>query len=224
MTLMQMTKIQKIFSAVLFLAIALGFVYFALNRKSSNIETPKSSTSTPPIIIKGPDGLNIEQVPLDEGKVKAPSLDRPVVFLESLNLPDDAKVAIKEKIENLQEELKKDTSVGISWINLGLYQKMAGDYEGASISWKFVSEASNDFVSTGNLGNLYSYYFKKAVEGEGYYKEAIRRAPKQAYLYIQLAEVYRDVFENVNKAKDIIEEGLEALPGDASLLEFRSTL
>jgi hypothetical protein len=59
---------------------------------------------------------------------------------------------------------------------------------------------------------------------EMYYKDAISKGPKQTYLYIQLAEVYRDTFNNLDKAKAIIDQGLKVMPGDPALTEFKNSL
>jgi tetratricopeptide (TPR) repeat protein len=79
-------------------------------------------------------------------------------------------------------------------------------------------------VALGNLGNLYAYYIKDNAQAENYYKQAIAKGSTQAYLYVQLGEVYRDVFKDAAKAKATADQGLAKIPNDPSLLQFKATL
>jgi hypothetical protein len=102
---------------------------------------------------------------------------------------------------------------------------MAGDYEGASISWRYVSSVSPaDFISQGNLGDLYAYHIKDKNLAETYYRKAIQNGPTQVYLYTQLSDVYKNVFKDLVRANAIIDEGLKKVPSDKTLLQYKSNL
>jgi tetratricopeptide (TPR) repeat protein len=137
----------------------------------------------------------------------------------------EAIVLATEHIVSLQSRLKKDPSDFPAWLDLGMYQKMAGDYQGTVISWTYAGRlAPTDYISQGNLGNLYAYFLKDNAKAEMYYKKAIANNGVQAYLYVQLAEVYRDLFKDSAKALAIVNQGLVKIPNNGSLLEVKATL
>mgnify|MGYP003394514271 CR=1 FL=1 len=237
-----MTKQQKIISVAVFCAIiALGYYFFT--RKSPQIEDTNvvqdntaSTTNTDNTGVisvtssstsKGNEG-KVTIIPIVETKavsIPVPDLSRKVVFAQNIALSDEAKKIVEDRIIALQTELKKDKTNLSAWLDLGLYQKTAGDYIGAAISWKYVSDvADRDYISFGNLGDLYGYYLHDNGMAEAYYKKAIANGPNQAYIYIQLAMFYRDVFKDLDMAKATIEQGLVKLPDDPSLLETKKNL
>jgi tetratricopeptide (TPR) repeat protein len=229
---MEMTKTQKVISLIVFILILILGVYMISKKSNDKVDTENNNASTTTSTIIDQLSANnpnykIEQVPITENvkKIPVPDLNRPVIFGSNLVFTDEVKSMIKTKITSLQSQIKSDPNKLLPWIDLGMYQKMAGDYEGAKISWKYVSEkAPTDFISRGNLGFLYAYHLKDNAMAEMYYKEAISKDPKQTYLYIQLAEVYRDVFLDTTKASAIIDQGLKVLPGDLALLDFKKNL
>lgn len=230
---MQMTKNQKIITSVIAVLLLLA-VYVAFDRRSKentntgaeNEATSTTSASHETLNPNGGDGYTIEQVPVKttiKTQVPVPDLNRPITFSSSLNLNQEIKDLITSKINSLRDVLKADSTKLPYWLDLGMYQKMAGDYQGAVISWKYVADVtSKDFIAYGNLGDLYAYYIKNNGMAEMYYKLAIARDPKQAYLYIQLAGVYKDVFQDMDKAGAIIEQGLKVLPSNPALLEAKN--
>jgi tetratricopeptide (TPR) repeat protein len=232
---MQMTKTQKIIVSVVAVVVLLS-VYIAFDRRSksntnNNTETEATSTTSASHETLNPNGTNdytVEQVPVQtqvKAKVPVPDLNRPIYFLPSLKLNQDIQDLVTSKINSLRAVLKNDPTQLTYWIDLGMYQKMGGDYEGAAISWKYVAAVtSKDFIAYGNLGDLYAYYIKNNGMSETYYKLAIARDSKQAYLYIQLAAVYKDVFHDLDKARAILDQGLKALPNDPALLEAKNNL
>lgn len=228
---MEMTKTQKIISLLVFILILVVGIYMLRNKEDKVNSNENQNASTTQQIIDELSANNpnytIEQVPIESTtpKVPVPDLNRPVTFDSKLVFTDEVKAMITSKIVGLQTQIKADSSKLLPWIDLGMYQKMAGDYEGARLSWEYVSKrAPTDFISRGNLGFLYAYHLKNNAMSEMYYKEAISKDTKQTYLYIQLAEVYRDVFGDMSKAKAIIEQGLKAIPNDQALLDFKKNL
>lgn len=228
---MQMTKIQKIISITIVLVVLILGFYYMKNKNNSVENTNTTASTTDNGVVLNNSGANpgytIEQVPVVStvNNIPVPDLNRSVTFDKNLVFTEEVKTMVTNKILGFQTELKKNPNNLLVWMDLGMYQKMAGDYEGAKISWKFVSQkAPTDYISLGNLGNLYAYYLKDNAMAENYYRQAISKDPKQIYLYIQLAEVFRDVYKDNDKARAIIEEGLKMNQLDQALLEFKANL
>lgn len=223
---MQSNKYKWIILLALVLLVG---VYFVFDNKPEEITsiTKDNATSTPSISFDGSSGdYKIEQLPNGgANNVSVPDLNRKVVFGKGIEFDDNVKKIITEKILNLQTALKKDSRDLASWLDLGIYQKMAGDYEGAVLSWKYVSLVSdNDYISLGNLGDLYGYYIVDKNLSVDYYKKAIKRGPTQVYLYTQLSDVYKNVFKDLYLANVIIDEGLKNNPNDKILLQYKASL
>lgn len=154
-----------------------------------------------------------------------PDLDRQVVISPFAKfLPDDMSAVVKG-VKDSQNLLKKNPSNFLQWLDLGLNQKSAGDYDGAIISWEYASKINpSDHIALGNIANLYAFNIRNVSKAEEYYKKAISRAPREAYLYTQLSEVYRDISGDKKKALDIINQGLSKIPNDPNLLEAKMGL
>lgn len=203
------------------------------NQTATTSNGSTTGTSTIPgtnIVVQGANGASytIEPVPFSEGQgvpQPIPNLDRPVAPAGSATVTAEAKAAAAVKITSLQSRLKKNPADVLAWIDLGMYQKQAGDYQGSVISWQYAGKLSPaDYVSRANLGNLYAYFLKDNGQAEMYYKQAIAKGSTQAYLYTQLAEVYRDVFGDKEKALAIVNQGLSQIPNDANLLQLKASL
>lgn len=233
---MEITKTHKIIISVLSVAILFG-LYIFFTKKGDNTtpmvpnqnETATTTTGADGQVKVGGNGnYTIEQVPVNEGRVlpqPVPNLDRAVTVYAGAIIAPEAKALAVTKVKELQTLLKKDNWNAEAWIYLGMYQKQGGDYEGAVLSWKYVGKlAPTDFISVANLGNLYAYFIKDNAQAEVYYKKAIANAPTIAYLYTQLAEVYRDVFKDLTKARAIVNQGLTKIPNDPNLLQLKASL
>ena len=231
---MQITKTHKIIiSAVAVVVLLAGYIYFDRKSKEqvTSTDTNQVATTTgqnPVVNSKNTGKYTIEAVPLPGSSGVSqgiPDLNRSVRPTGSVAASTDAIVRATQEILPLQAKLKKDPSDFSAWLNLAIYQKMAGDYEGAVLSWQYASKiAPTDYIALGNLGNLYAYFLKDNVKSEMYYKEAISRAPMQAYLYEQLGEVYRDILKDKIKALAITELGLSKIPGDQNLIQLKASL
>jgi len=238
---MQITKIHKTIISIVAVLLLLG-IYIVADRRAKNsnpiVDSPTATSTTPnvtatsssgkKIITQGNSSYTIEQVSLNEGKnfpKPIPDLNRTVTVSTSVAVAPETLAFSAQKIPVLQARLKKNLGDWSAWIDLGIYQKQAGDYLGAVISWQYAGRlAPTDYVSRGNLGNLYAYYLKDKVMAESYYKQAIAKGPTQTYLYVQLAEVYIDIFKDKVKALAIVNQGLLKIPNDPALLEFKTTL
>ena len=230
---MQLTKTHKILISLITIGILVILVINFTKVGEAPVTSENNNASTTTTKIPGTDisvdnnggNYTITQVPVEGSKpVPIPDLNRPITFNSALNLSDEAKKILTDSISNLQNSLKKDPKNIGNWILLGTNYKITGDYAGAVLYWKYASDVSNDSVSLGNLGNLYAYYLKDNAMSEVYYKKAISRAPTQAYLYIQLSDVYRLIFKDNAKATAILDEGLKQIPNDPSLLDAKKKI
>lgn len=229
-----MTNTQKIIGGTVLLAALVGIYLFFDSRSQvdlnlkDNANNTIATTTNKDVIVDTKTGYTIEKVPVSSKKTDPkpiPDLNRNVVVSAGAVVSSEAKAYAEVKIKALQTRLKSNTSDVVAWIDLGTNQKNAGDYEGAIISWKYASHLSpTDYVSVSNLGNLYAYFIKDNGQAEVYYKQAISKAPNQPYPYVQLAEVYRDVFKDIEKAKLIVDEGLKLNSGNEILLQFKASL
>ena len=204
-----MTKVHKIISVAIFLAILTGLYFFDRSRRQQiAIGTPTNQTiatsTNGNTIINSKGNYTVEQVPINEGRgvpQPIPDLSRPIRPPGSAVVSPEAVTLATEKIKGLQTSLKKNPADFSAWLDLGMYQKMAGDYQGTVLSWQYASKlAPSDYISLGNLGDLYAYFIKDNAQAESYYKKAIANGPTQEYLYTQLVIVYRDIFKDNTKA------------------------
>ncbi len=236
---MHITKTHKIIITVVVAALLFG-AYVLFDRRSNtaegdnnianNSEQVSTTTGSGTQVITTADGQSytIEQVPLSEGKgipQPVPDLNRQVTVYAGVTITPEARALAVSKITELQTRLKANNADLEAWINLGIYQKQAGDYNGAILSWKYAGRlAPSDYISLGNLGNLYAYFMKDNGQAEVYYKQAIAKGPTQAYLYLQLGEIYRDIFNDKARARALMEEGLAKMPNNQALIAFKATL
>lgn len=239
---MNLTQTHKILIGAAVVVVLLGsYVLFDRNSKKNVIEettlhlpvattTGAATGTTSPVVVQasGTGNFQVQQVSPNEGRgvpQPIPSLDRPITFGTDASLTTEVRQSITEKVKGLQADLKKDPSYLAGWISLGLYQKMAGDYAGAALSWQYaVRLDANTFAALSNLGDLYAYYLKDTPKAEMYYKQAISAAPQQGYIYFQFAIMYRDVVKDTTKAKAIVDAGLARLPQDQDLLKLKASL
>lgn len=225
---MQITKTNKIIIsmivvAILFVAYVVFYDKSKQQNETANVDNNISTTTLAANVNLQGGGYKIEQIPINENNV--PDLNRAVIVFPGAIISPETKALAIEKVKTLQTQLKKDPVDFSTWLGLGIYQKMGGDYVGASLSWQYASKiAETDYISLGNLGNLYAYFIKDNIKSETYYKQAISKSPTQAYLYIQLAEVYRDLFQDLTKARSIVDQGLSKIPNDANLLQLKASL
>ena len=234
---MQITKTHKIIAGIVGVLLVLAIAYMVYNKKSNKLDTTNNQNATSSAIgissnddkkVIQKDGYTIEQIPIEGGSSvpkPIPDLNRAIIVWSGAVVAPEAKAMAVEKIKPLQTKLKANPADFNAWIDLGIYQKMGGDYQGAVLSWQYASKlAPSDYIAFGNLGNIYGYFIKDNVKAESNYKLAISKGPMQAYLYIQLGEFYRDVLKDISKAKSIVEQGLQKVPNDPTLLTLKADL
>ncbi len=235
---MKLTKTQKIIISIIIIGILL-VLYIAFDRRSKNVPNENtnfslSTTTTGNTTTKeiGNTGVNIssngdfkvEQVP-NNVPLPIPDLTAKVSFGPNVSMTDEQKQMVEQKVSVLQTALLKNPADFDSWINLGIYRKMTGDYQATIVAWQYAGKLSpTNYISFGDLGDLYAWFLKDTTTAEKYYKQAIANGPTQTYLYIQLAQVYHNIELNSAKALDIINQGLTKIPNDPSLLQYKAGL
>lgn len=151
--------------------------------------------------------------------IPVPDLNKPIIFGD--NVSDKEKELAVLKIDKLTEELKKDNNFFSNWIELGLYRKLIGDYEGAVEVLEYVNLMwpKND-ISFNNLGDLYGYYLNNQQKAEKNFLKAIENSPNTIGYYLKMMEFYLDVVKNTGKARQIIERGIQSNSASEELKSF----
>lgn len=237
---MEITKTHKIIVSILAVILLFG-TYIAFDSRSKisqdeedvvntseEIATTTSSSNTQTITNSDGTIYTIEKVAPPVAKVvpkPIPDLNRVVIKSPLANVSEKDYLTASTKVKEYQTLLKNDPTLIPVWLDMAMYQNIGGDYEGAIISWKYVAllDPAN-YVSLANIGNTYAYYLKDNAQTEIYYKKAIEKGSTVVYLYYQLAEIYVNIFKDPAKARAIIDLGLQRIPNDPVLLEFKASL
>ncbi len=160
---------------------------------------------------------------MSDTTIVIPDRDRKIIFQDKFT--EEERISINKKLSELSELISKDPKNISAWIDLGSYRKQGGDYEGARQAWNYVSQIyPMNFISFGNLGDLYGYYLKNPALAEKNFLKAIENGPTQVYLYFQTAEFYRDIMKDKAKALAIAKRGLSKNPGNADLQKLVDSL
>jgi len=155
--------------------------------------------------------------------IPVPDLDRMIIVDESLS--EEVVVAIKSNINTLSTKLKEDSNQFELWLDLGIYRKTAGDYEGAIAAWEYAGAIRpGNSTSFQNLGDLYGYYLHDAAKAEQNFLQAIKNGPSEVYLYFKTADFYKDVMKDIAKARAIAQQGVDANPDSQDLKDLLNSL
>jgi tetratricopeptide (TPR) repeat protein len=205
-----MNKTIKVLTAVLILAMlatASYLVYTGMTKKDADKEETNENDYT----VKELSSESISNIPV-------PDLDRMVIKDENLSSDDIA--IIKKNINSLSNELKADKNQLTAWIDLGIYRKIAGDYEGAIEAWEYAGAIRpENSISFHDLGDLYANYLHQPEKSEENFLQSIHNSPENIQAYLALSDLYAFSFtEKAHLADDILFEGLLKAPKDLSLL------
>ena len=147
---------------------------------------------------------------------KIPDLNRPINIPSSTPTPQ--KEDLTSKIKEITALLKEDSNLFNQWVDLGLLRKAIDDYEGAREIWEYANAIRpNNSISFNNVATLYGYYLHNNELAEKNYLKSIENDPKYPYFYVQLSYFYLEVLNSKEKAKEILEKGLKAVPGDENI-------
>lgn len=202
------------------------------NQISTTTDTTLNSTTTKivdlgnGIVAVGKGDFKIQQI-TDNSTINfpkpLPDLNRKVVF--STNVNEEVKSLILSKIEDSKNILKENPTSLSSWLDLGIYHKMAGDINGAIIYFDYAGKlAPSTFMPFANLADLYGYYVKDFPKAETNFNLAIANSKDQSFSYFKFAEFYRDVLNDKQKALEVVERGLKAIPNNKELLALKESL
>lgn len=210
----------KIVLAVIILLLAGGVGYYIYSDFARHREAPVTNISAEPTSGVGEKKNQLEQPEQRKQgeQPMIPNLDRPLNI--PANLPEDAQKIAREKIEKLTSELKQNPNSFDLWLQLAIYRKMFGDYEGAREIWEYLGKINpKNPVVFNNLGDLYAYFLKDTRKAEENFLKALENGPDQIYIYRNTYEFYRYVLKDDAKAKQILERGIKANPGSSQDLQ-----
>jgi len=223
-------KMQMIFGVGIVAIIILGAGYYIYNDviHISIVDEKSNTASTTELVdnigVESDGDYTIEIVPLDKKvNVPVPDLDKIIVF--ETDISTETQNILKQKIEEVSSELKKDSNLVDKWIELGVYRKNIGDYDGAVevLEYALVLQPRSRNAYH-NLGELYGYYIKDSVKAEESFLKAIEIVPGDIYLYFKITEFYNDVLNDTEKARQIVERGIEASPSSEDLKSLLESL
>jgi hypothetical protein len=164
--------------------------------------SPTSTTSTS-------GGYTITRVTPGKG-VPPPNSAAPLVFTNT-TVTAEEQSQMQTQFTQTLAVLKTDSTNYSAWIELGLLREEAGDYAGAAVDWKYVTEIyPTDPTAFADLGDLYATYLKQPAQGIVYYKDAIKNDPtKEETFYQNLAQIYINEGDTAD-AKAVLQQGINA--------------
>ncbi len=205
------TKKNFIILAIFFVLI-IGFGGWYVYR---DLKSPKSAEVAPPPIAantSSSDGISSEEI-----KKQIPDLDREIIV--KADLSEESKNRAISEIKIITATLKADYNKLEEWLNLGLWRKTIGDYEGAAEAWKFITIIRpNDPVAFHNLGDLYSQYLPDFPKAEKYYLAAIEKdTGHNPFFYVKLYEFYLYYYKKPDLAEKTLLDALKTNPNNEYL-------
>ena len=222
---------KNIFTAIFLLFIigaVLSYVYSDLKKSTSTSATfeQKDIEAGPITLGDGSTGdYKITVVPSEETKTsvasaKIPDLNRPVT--NNNRLDEAAFNTVSQKIEEITKKLKDDPKDELNWLNLGIYRKMLGDFEGAVSILNFVAVSwPSDYTPYNNLADLYQYYIKEYSLAEKNWLKVIELKPDYAQAYENLYGLYVSQYtEKQREALPILLKGVKNNPKSVELLIY----
>lgn len=141
-------------------------------------------------------------------------------------VPEEVKLFTGDQLAKLKASLEQQATLAKTsplkfnnWIQIGLYKKTIGDFEGARDAWEYASVLQpKNSLSFANLGELYWRYLHLYPQSEKNFKTSIAHKPEDPFTYISLAELYHYSYKGKEDlADDVLFEGLASNPGDENL-------
>ncbi len=215
-----MTNRKKLIIFIPIFVIIIGFAGWYIYRdfkgsKNPPISEENKEIGTPALNLVTSNVINV--VNEDEIKKQMPNLDREIVFQG--NISEEQKARAVAEIKIITASLKADYDKLEDWLNLGIWRKTIGDYEGAAEAWKFATIIRpNEAVAFHNLGDLYSQYLPDFPKAEQYYLTAIEKdTTHNPFFFIKLYEFYRYYYKKLDLAEKTLLDAIKANPGEERL-------
>ncbi|QQG45481.1 MAG: hypothetical protein HYW89_00890 [Candidatus Sungiibacteriota bacterium] len=188
-----------------------------------NTEVPESA-SLPTGQTKTPLGANPD-TRTTAGLPPPPYIGRDPI--EVRPIPEEVKLFTEAQKQELYASLdmhgrsvKARPNFFTGWIQVGIFKKIIGDFEGARDAWEYASllEPLNS-LSFANLGELYWRYLKDFPKAEANLKISLKNKPADVQTHVSLAELYYYSYkEKAEEADDVLLRGLEANPQNQTLM------
>ncbi len=151
-------------------------------------------------------------------------------FAKPDGLPDEQFQAKITELSALQKRAQDNLDDADRWFDFGSAKEFLNDHEGAASAWERSFELQPlNFVTAGNLGNVYQYFIKNWQKADFYYHKALEVRPDYTLAYQGLADLYR--FNWKEKQSQFEPQMLEAVQKDpqnratyyGDLVEFFAT-
>ena len=225
-----MTNQRKNFLTVFFIIAILGtvlsYVFIDL-RKSAVVEQTQSAAKNTEVLNSsqtqsGQAEYKIISPPKEASKlsIKLPDLNRPLVNYSHLDTL--AFKVISDNTSDIVKKLTKNLDNEQDWLNLSVYRKMLGDYEGAVqvLDYIIVSWPS-DYAPYNNLADLYQFYIKNYPLAEKNWLKVIELKPDYLQAYENLYGLYKDLYkEKQTLTLSTLLKGLDANPKSVDLMVY----
>jgi len=170
--------------------------------------------------VDSPGGITVETVPVLPTPM--PSLTRAVRY--DANLSVVARDTATSNIGTLRASLADDPRQPLQWLRLGIYYKMAGDYQATREVWDYVTRlAPKDVIAFNNLADLYQHFLKDQVKAELNWKKTIELDPTYIAGYRGLYDVYRTTGQT-EKARAVLIQGVAKNPSSTELKSLLDSL
>jgi len=199
--------------AIVFIGI-IGYVVFRNpGKETPSVETNKKGDNS--IGVEGTGDFTVEEVP-SQSAIPIPSLSRPINVIVSLSQESEA--IVTARLKQIIDSLKKNPNQLSLWLELGVYRKTIGDYEGAREAWEYAAtRESKNYIAQLNLANLYTQEIKNYPLAERHRLKVIELNPSED-AYEQLYQLYRYNYKEKEQfADDILIKGLERFFDSISL-------
>lgn len=205
---------KKTFTIAILLFLAVGTIWYVRSKvnyqplpadQSLSNQAATSSVSVSDVAISSNDFKKADLL-----KVRALEiLARPV--LVKIAISESSKKSALAKIEELTKLIGENYDYANAWYDLGAYRMVIGDYEGAIDAYKFVNLIrTGDYVSYGNLGDIYGFYLKNYPLAEESFLKAIKNNSAYVLGYTELAKLYENSFsDGQNKAENLLLSGIK---------------
>lgn len=179
--------------------------------------TTQTISSDKPGVIQG-DGYTIEQIPVPKITMLRPNTERSMTF--PTGTPTEVQNAINQKIALVKANLKKNPDSFQDWLDIGIYWKSGGDYEGARLAWEYAAAiAPSSHIPHANLGDLYANYLKDYPKAEAELKKASTLKADYIPAYLSLYNLYKlSYIEKSSLALPTLFDGLKKNPASIDLM------